>query len=155
MKFKSAFLYFLLLLICFQLSSCASIISGSKQSVSFTSSPTGAAITIQPGDYHIIAPGTLELSRKNGPYRVTFDLVGFEPYSVTLKTSTNGWFWGNILLGGIIGVLIDTSTGAYIKLEPEELHAVLTKSGIEPQVLKNTIYLFFRESDSVFQLVLK
>lgn len=156
MKLKSYFPFFAFVLGLFFITSCASIISGSKQEISFSSKPTAAIVTIQPGDQKITTPGKIELERKNGPYRVTFNYEGYEPYSVTLTTSTNGWIWGNLILGGIIGMLIDGSTGASIELSPEELHANLIKAGVEPPLSKiDMLYLFSEEKELLVQMVLK
>ena len=37
----------------------------------------------------------------------------------------SGWVWGNILFGGIIGLIVDASTGAMYKLTPEQVEASL------------------------------
>ncbi len=100
-------------------------------------------ITVGPGDYQAITPANLDLERDGGSYRITISHDGYEPYSVTLTTSSNGWVWGNLLLGGLIGIVVDSSTGAGIKLSPEEVNANLIEAGIEPQSSsENQIYFF-------------
>ncbi|MCI0590309.1 MAG: hypothetical protein L0Y67_01665, partial [Gammaproteobacteria bacterium] len=93
----------------------------------------GATATADPGGIKATTPGELILKRGEGPYRVTFKLDGYEPYSVMLTTESNGWYWGNLLLGGMIGMAVDSSTGAAYRLSPDEVKANLVKSGIEPQ----------------------
>src|SRR5262245_60518029 len=109
---------------------CATIVSGSTQDISVSSVPAGATVTADPGGWKATTPGTLTLKRKDGPYKVTFTLEGHDPYSVWLTTDTNAWLWGNLIIGGIIGLIVDTSTGAYQKLSPEEINANLVKSGL-------------------------
>jgi hypothetical protein len=80
MKLKTPVSFFAFVFGLFLVTGCASIISGSKQEISFSSKPTAATVTIQPGDQKITTPGKIELERKNGPYRVTFNYEGYEPY---------------------------------------------------------------------------
>ncbi len=48
---------------------------------------------------------------------------------MTLTKKTNGWVWGNIVFGGLIGLAIDASTGGMYKLTPEQVSAELRKEG--------------------------
>jgi len=125
------------------LTSCASMISGSMQDIRLTSTPPGATVTAEPGGYRATTPTELTLRRKEGPYQITFALDGYEPYTVTLTKGTNGWVWGNLIIGGIIGLVVDMSTGAHEKLSPDELHANLIRVGIQPEGrLDDRVYLF-------------
>lgn len=47
---------------------------------------------------------------------------------VTLVQTQNGWIWGNILVGGIIGLAIDFGTGAAYKLTPQEVNVALQEA---------------------------
>ena len=38
-------------------------------------------------------------------YRIIVSKEGFEDKEVILKNSLTGWFWGNIICGGIIGII--------------------------------------------------
>lgn len=130
-------------------SGCATIMSGSSQDISVTSVPSGATVTAEPGGMKATTPGVLVLNRKAGPYKVTFTLDGHDPYSVMLYTGTNGWLWGNLILGGIIGVAVDMSTGASIKLSPEEINANLVKSGLIPQSSNGNVLYVFNEKKAL------
>ncbi len=143
MKIKKIKLLLVLLLNFVHLYGCATIVSGTTQNIAVSSKPGGATITVEPGDHQTVTPANLELKRDGGPYRITISHEGYEPYKVTLKTSANGWLWGNLLLGGLIGIIVDSSTGAGTKLSPEEVNANLIKAGIEPQSSsENQIYFF-------------
>ncbi|MFM6253924.1 MAG: PEGA domain-containing protein, partial [Dolichospermum sp.] len=98
--------------LCLLLSSCASIIHGPTQSVSFSSQPSGAKISIDGKDYGA-TPKTVDLRRKGRlkgeigtkkEYAVKIELDGFYPYEVKLQRDMDGWFLGNILFGGLIGI---------------------------------------------------
>jgi hypothetical protein len=58
-------------------------------------------------------------------YNVTFGKNGYQDKAGTVDTELNGWYWGNFLFGGVIGLLIiDRATGAMWRL-PESYHADL------------------------------
>ena len=92
--------------------SCGSIVNGSKQSVGFSSSPDGATVSID-GMPRGRTPITIELERDED-HTVRITLPGYYPYSATLTHSVSGWVWGNLLMGGIIGLAVDASTGGFM-----------------------------------------
>ena len=56
-------------------------------------------------------------------------LAGYMPYEMTMTRKTNSWVWGNIVIGGLIGLVVDSATGAMYKLTPEQVSAELRKEG--------------------------
>lgn len=112
----------------FLLTSCATIVSGSKQTVKFTSNPTTASIFIN--DIEVgKTPFETKLERKK-PHNVKIKLEGYQTYETTLTRKFNAWFIGNILFGGLIGVIVDPITGAMYKLSPSEIKAELGKGTV-------------------------
>ena len=107
------------------LSGCASIINGSTQKVKINSQPPGASVRID-GAPTGATPTVAELSRKSS-HRVEVSLNGYRTYEKVLEPSFNGVTLLNILVGGIIGLAIDGSTGASNTLQPEAVEAVLEK----------------------------
>ncbi|MCF8274951.1 MAG: PEGA domain-containing protein [Flavobacteriaceae bacterium] len=119
-------------------SSCASIVSKSNYPISINSSPSEAKITIT--DKHGMevysgnTPATVKLKAGSGffakaQYQVKFTKNGYDPKTVPVQFKLDGWYFGNILLGGIIGMLIvDPATGAMYKLDTEFLNETLAIS---------------------------
>ncbi len=117
------------------LSGCASIISGKTQTMTFQSTPELSDITILNRDGKKIhvgkAPVTVSLNRGAGffvpeRYTVIFEKEGYEKKEIKVTPSMNGWYIGNILFGGIIGLLIvDPATGAMYSLNTKETNVVL------------------------------
>ncbi|MGQ0537794.1 MAG: PEGA domain-containing protein, partial [Gemmatimonadaceae bacterium] len=107
------------------MSACATIVHGSKQAVTITSTPPSAAVTVD-GVASGTTPVTLRLARKTA-HVVRLQLAGYAPHEATLERGTSGWVWGNLVFGGLIGVIIDASNGAMYKLSPAELSATLTR----------------------------
>jgi len=122
----------------FVLGSCASIVSKSSWPVDVGSSPAGATVTItnQNGAvvYKGVTPGKVSLKSgagffKKASYTVKFELEGYNPLEVPLTCKLNGWYFGNLLFGGVIGLLIvDPATGAMYKLREPFVDGSLTKS---------------------------
>jgi len=116
---------------------CASIVSKSNYPVSINSSPDQASFTITNKNGENVHSGrtpetvTLKSGRgyfKKSEYTVTFSKEGFEDKTATIVGDVDGWFIGNILFGGLIGILIvDPATGAMWKL-PEAISASLTEN---------------------------
>ena len=107
------------------LSACASIVSKSEWPVSVQSTPSNAAFTITNKAGEVITSGktpqTITLASGSSyfskeEYVIEFTRDG-KPTKQYLTPSINGWYWGNILFGGLIGLLIvDPLTGAMYKL---------------------------------------
>ena len=116
---------FVPILLAASLGACATIMQGSKQSVGVSSNPTGATVTVDNQQVGT-TPTTLHLSRKDH-HTVRLELPGYQPFEMQLTRKTSGWVWGNIVFGGIPGVVIDAVTGAMYKLTPEDVNATFSQ----------------------------
>jgi len=114
--------YIVTSILALSLTSCASIVSKSSYSVSINSSPNQAKFTIKNKNGIAIHSGTtpsfVTLSSGDGYFKkanyiIQYEKSGYNPKEQQLIPELNGWYWGNILLGGLIGMLIvDPLTGA-------------------------------------------
>tara|TARA_Y100000385_G_scaffold260197_1_gene289902 strand:- start:109 stop:570 length:462 start_codon:yes stop_codon:yes gene_type:complete len=111
--FKSILLSSVLLL-----SSCATIISGSRQNVEIASEPTSAKVYIN----EIGNTPVQKNLKRNQNYNLVLKLDGYETYETKLVKKFNAWYIGNIAFGELIGIIIDPITGAMYKLKPEEIN---------------------------------
>lgn len=99
---------------------CASITGGTHQKVNVqpqTASGqviTGAScrLTNDHGSVNVTAPGVATVHRSGQPLEVNCRKDGATVAQQSFPASTRGMVWGNILFGGIIGVVIDYSNGA-------------------------------------------
>jgi len=98
--------------------SCATIFTGTKDSISFTSTPEGAKV-FHKGVEKCVTPCTAEISRGLSKQTVTFEKEGFADKEVKLTKTFNPVTLVNILLGGAIGVGIDAATGSLTKYSPK------------------------------------
>lgn len=110
------------------LASCATIISGSRQTVEIFSEPTNATVSIN--EIEIGKTPIIENLKRNQDYRLVLKLDGYKPYETVLEKKFNAWYIGNIVFGGVIGLVVDPITGAMYKLQPEEINGGLKKGTI-------------------------
>lgn len=109
------------------LTSCGTIIHGTTEQVGVTSSPSGATVEIDKikiGE----TPLVQELSRKD-THSLKISMNGYESYEMIINRTVSGWVWGNIVFGGLIGLVVDAATGGMYKLSPNEINAQLSESG--------------------------
>ncbi|KQC00229.1 hypothetical protein [Pedobacter sp. Hv1] len=116
---------------------CATIFGKSNYDIAINSNPAGATLSIVDRDgkevYKGTTPATVNLKSSAGymskaEYRLKFDLEGHEQKIVTLTSKLNGWYFGNILLGGLIGMLIiDPASGAMYQMPAVSVDETLNK----------------------------
>lgn len=104
---------------------CATFVVGDKQSLTFDSEPAGAEILIN-GVSMGVRPTTITIQKRNYENAtVVFKKGGHIDQQATLHTKTTGWFWGNILIGGLLGSAIDSMTGSMVEYDPDKFHVTL------------------------------
>jgi hypothetical protein len=152
-RVKSLIVLFLIILITTFFVGCATIMHGTTQEVSITSSPEAADVTVKTAGGVIsftgITPATVELPRKD-EYDVFINLAGYQEETVHINKEFDSIYLGNILCGGIIGLIIDASNGAMNKLEPSVINVSLVTASVD-QNNKQT-YAVFRAMDHEGQL---
>jgi predicted small secreted protein len=114
-------------------SGCATIATGKYQDIVVTSDPSGAEVTSSTGR-RTITPGTLTL-RRSEPCVLVARLEGHPELQRHLTRTTEGWVWGNILLGGVVGVVVDVASGSHKKIKENEVFFDFEKAqrAAEPQ----------------------
>lgn len=130
----------------FLFSSCASILSKSTYPLSINSNPNNAKISITDKKGKEIylgnTPATVRLQAGAGffsraEYQVKFSSPGYDEKIVPITFKLDGWYFGNLFLGGVLGMLIiDPATGAMWKIETEFLNETLTgtTASIDPKM---------------------
>ncbi|MBX6360157.1 MAG: PEGA domain-containing protein [Acidobacterium ailaaui] len=119
-------------------SGCATIFGKSSYPVSINSNPSGATVSITDKKgkevYKGQTPATVTLKSGAGyfsraEYQVRISKTGYEEQIIPVNFKLNAWYFGNILIGGFLGMLIiDPVTGAMWKLETPPINVTLNKS---------------------------
>lgn len=126
----------LYLLLAAGLCGCATVMTGDRQTLQIASQPAGARLTLTDSQgqrlFDGITPARVDVTRGGGgwrrhpEYRIRLEKPGHRPVDVALQWKREPWFWGNWLFApvglGFVGLLIvDPSTGAMWRIEPEQL----------------------------------
>jgi len=130
-------LYLLLVTVfAFSSSGCASIVGKDVFPLAINSNPDGANIIVKDDKgkrvFSGTTPTTITLTAGESyfhakSYNITFSKPGYAEQYVEVKATLSGWYWGNILFGGLIGMLIvDPITGKMWKL-PEDVTVNLSE----------------------------
>ena len=131
---------------------CATLMHGTKQDLGISSQPTNARVTIDNkplGSTPVIA----KLSRGDN-HIVKIELDGYAPFEATLTKKVSGWVWGNVVLGGLIGLAVDAITGGLYNLTPDQIAGQLARQGASVEKNAEGIYVVLvRSSDPSWQRI--
>jgi hypothetical protein len=97
-------------------SSCATILTGSKQSITFNSFPQGANIEVD-GIDRGVTPAAVKLKKGFNGQTVTLKKEGYDPKIFQPETTFNAVSVINFF--SILGWGIDAATGAMMKYDPK------------------------------------
>ena len=121
-------------------SSCASIVSKSNWPLTINTNPSGARVEITNVHGLVVyegnTPATMSLKSGAGyfvrnSYRVKLSLDGFGEKIIPVECKLNGWYIGNILIGGFIGwLIVDPLTGAMYKLDVEYINETFSRTTV-------------------------
>jgi hypothetical protein len=95
---------------------CATIVEGTTQNISVTSNVDKAEVYIN-GNRMGFTPWTGLISKKKDTV-LLLHKDGYRDESRILTTRVPGIFWGNILLGGLLGSTTDMASGAIYEYSP-------------------------------------
>lgn len=108
------------------LSSCASIVSSASRDVSIQSNPSGLSFAVANRAGEVVHTGTtpqvVNLTARGGffvPQRYTIEVkrAGKVVGKQEVTAGLNGWYVGNILFGGLVGlIIVDPLTGAMYRM---------------------------------------
>lgn len=98
------------------LTGCASIVTGTNQSVSVhTGSVGGATCSLEndKGRWYISnTPGSAVVHRSFNDLRINCQKAGYRPSYAQVASKTKGMAFGNVVFGGVVGAGVDVVNGA-------------------------------------------
>jgi PEGA domain len=120
--------YVAIVVIAIAASACATITRGTTQQFVVETTPPGASVKTSHGFTCPATPCTFSLQRKE-PFSVTVSKDGFVSQTAEVKSEMAGsgaaGMAGNILVGGLIGIGVDATSGALNDLTPNPLQILL------------------------------
>ena len=136
LSFMKKVLFFGALVFCtLSLNSCATIFSGTKETVTFQTEPAGAEVKVvrKNGTEEVVGttPCTVPISKKTTEVKFSKENYYSENYPIRTHAKINGWYYVDMveLLAGLVGLpstIVDLSTGAIYNL-PNQVSLELKK----------------------------
>ena len=118
-------------------SGCASLVSGRHADVAINSSPPDAQVSVRDKQGRMVAaartPAVVSLKRGDGflkraEYTATIEKPGYSTAHVPIQSRLNPWLFGNVFLGGVVGLAVDPYTGAMWRPSPNAITEELMPS---------------------------
>ena len=97
------------------LSGCATIIQGTKQTMSVNTTPVDGAkceLTNATGTWYVTTPGSVEVHKTKTDLKVACEKEGVGKGTMTVESHFGGTTFGNAIVGGLVGVAVDAASGA-------------------------------------------
>ena len=105
-----------ILLTATMLSGCASIVKGSRQTINISTSngkQADAIVTTSTGQQNVVLPQAVPVKTANVDITVNIKETKCNNSSTTVIPSRlHPWFWGNVIIGGLLGSTTDSVTGS-------------------------------------------
>jgi hypothetical protein len=109
-----SFMLFMLLI-----QGCSSVINGTTQKITVTSNVQGAEVMLN-GVNLGRTPITTRVKREKSSHLLVRK-EGYKDYSLQVQTKLDPWFWGNIVIGGLVGSTTDSVTGSTHLIDPDTI----------------------------------
>lgn len=133
--------------------SCATILHGTKEKMSVDSDPIDAQITVETVGgvevYTGYTPAKFTLEKKH-EYNVIVKLDGYKEEKIFVSKKFDAVTLGNIICGGVIGIIVDAANGAMYQLRPNTIVVNLQTAWDEAG--QKHVYAVYNGMDSQGQL---
>lgn len=111
------------------LAACASVVDGTTQNITVKTDPAGASCELLRENLTVAVvnptPGTVNVSKDADDITIVCDKEDFQTAKTTITSKFTGATFGNIILGGGIGILVDAASGANNRY-PENVDMLMT-----------------------------
>ena len=123
------------------LGGCATLVSGDETDTQITTDPIGAECELVGDNYNIVVttPANVQLDSDAAPVTITCNADGHVEEIAEIDTSMDGSIFGNILMGGLIGIAIDAASGSGQKY-PETVDLVLVPTSFPDEAAADAWY---------------
>ncbi|MFQ5958647.1 MAG: hypothetical protein ACE5LF_04690 [Alphaproteobacteria bacterium] len=99
------------------LAGCATIVKGTDQTVAVETPGVEEAecslVDNKGMNYYVKStPDSVVVNRGDGPLMITCEADGYKKTTTEFDEKFEGWTLGNVIFGGIVGVVVDAASGA-------------------------------------------
>jgi hypothetical protein len=131
------------------LAGCATITKGTQQTITISTDPAGAVCNLtrdaKPLAVVNPTPGSIPIEKAMGSISILCKKPGYLDAAGALASEFQAWTFGNIILGGLIGIAVDAASGAMheypamvtITLEPEIFATALERDAFFDKMKTN------------------
>jgi hypothetical protein len=125
------------LALCAMLGGCASVTRGTTETISVSSTPSGAEATVSGLDNPTVCTTPCAfVAKRSADISITIEKPGYEtqivPLTKDVPAAGAAGFAGNILAGGLIGMGVDAATGAATDHRPNPVIVTLQPHNAAP-----------------------
>lgn len=122
---QHTYLFLLIIAALALVAGCATIVTGSSQSLTINTTPSGATVTLN-GNNLGVTPLSVDVKRPETERSVfRFEKAGYKPLELPIDRSMNTWWLGNIITGGVFGSTTDYASGAMYEYQPNLIQVTL------------------------------
>jgi len=133
----------------FGLAACATLVTDDHQSMIVTSDPPGATCEVRQGATPLAVvsptPGTILVGKSRHDIAVDCTRPGYYPGAAVVPPHFQDMTFGNLLYGGTLGLLVDTSSGA-INEYPRWVSVLMKRQPLRGESARETERLAALES---------
>jgi hypothetical protein len=109
------------------LTSCATIVKGSTDTIKITSIPPGAKVLNEGGEEIGVTPCDVQLTSKRA-HKLSITSSGYTSRTVNIENNFSiGYTIGNLFSFSLLGILVDVASGSIYNLQPNEVNVTLSK----------------------------
>lgn len=98
------------------LTTCATLVSGTSQRVSVETEPEGAACSVLQGGMPVgfvaSTPGVVRVDKSSSALEIRCTKPGYGDAQQMQASGVTAWVAGNLVIGGLVGLVIDFASGA-------------------------------------------
>ncbi len=128
---------------------CATVVSGTTQTIGVNSDPEGADCQFRRKGVLVgrvnPTPGTMQVGKDYESVSVMCTKEGFEDTTGVIGSEFQAMTLGNILLGGVIGVVVDAASGAMMKY-PESVTFTLIPKMFDSEAARDKFFGDMRDT---------
>jgi hypothetical protein len=139
----------LMVVIALMAGGCATVVSGTTQTIGVNTDPEGADCQFRRKGVLVgrvnPTPGTMQVGKDHESVSVLCAKEGFDDTTGVIGSEFQAMTLGNILLGGVIGVVVDAASGAMMKY-PESVTFTLIPKMFDSEAARDKFFGDMRDT---------